>query len=65
MPDGWPLPYRSFNLDELEPYEGKLAELGVPTLILFGAKDEVLPRDYGGWRRMIGIVRPACAARFR
>jgi haloalkane dehalogenase len=38
--------YRSFDLDELEPYKGKLAELGVPTLILWGEGDEFLPRDY-------------------
>jgi haloalkane dehalogenase len=38
--------YRSFELDELKPYEGKLAELGVPTLILWGEQDEFLPRDY-------------------
>ena len=38
--------YRSFELEELEPYEGKLAELGVPTLILWGQQDEFLPRDY-------------------
>jgi haloalkane dehalogenase len=39
--------YRSFNLDEeLQPYQGKLAELGVPTLILWGADDEYLPLDY-------------------
>ena len=38
--------YRSFELDELKPYEGKLAELGVPTLILWGDQDEFLPRDY-------------------
>jgi haloalkane dehalogenase len=38
--------YRSFELDELEPYKGKLAELGVPTLILWGNQDEFLPRDY-------------------
>ena len=38
--------YRSFDLDELKPYEGKLAELGVPTLVLWGEQDEFLPRDY-------------------
>jgi haloalkane dehalogenase len=38
--------YRSFELDELKPYEGKLAELGVPTLVLWGEQDEFLPRDY-------------------
>ena len=38
--------YRSFDLDELAPYEGKLAKLGVPTLVLWGEQDEYLPRDY-------------------
>jgi haloalkane dehalogenase len=38
--------YRSFDLDELAPYEGKLAELAVPTLVLWGEQDEYLPRDY-------------------
>lgn len=32
--------YRSCNFPELEAYDGKLAELGVPTLILWGEKDE-------------------------
>jgi pimeloyl-ACP methyl ester carboxylesterase len=38
--------YRSFDLDELEPYQGRLARLGVPTLILWGEQDDYLPRDY-------------------
>jgi haloalkane dehalogenase len=38
--------YRSFDLDELAPYEGKLAGLGVPTLVLWGEQDEYLPPDY-------------------
>lgn len=38
--------YRSFDLDELKPYHRKLAELGVPTLILWGERDEFLPLDY-------------------
>jgi haloalkane dehalogenase len=38
--------YRSFDLNELAPYEGKLAGLGVPTLVLWGEQDEYLPRDY-------------------
>jgi haloalkane dehalogenase len=38
--------YRSFELEELEPYQGKLAELGVPALILWGEQDEALPRDW-------------------
>lgn len=38
--------YRSFDLDELEPYQERLAALGVPTLILWGLQDEYLPLDY-------------------
>jgi haloalkane dehalogenase len=38
--------YRSADLDELEPYQGKLAALEVPTLILWGEQDEYLPGDY-------------------
>jgi haloalkane dehalogenase len=38
--------YRSFELDELKPYQPKLAALGVPTLILWGRQDEFLPVDY-------------------
>ena len=35
--------YRSGEFAELEAYEGKLAELGVPTLILWGADDPFAP----------------------
>jgi haloalkane dehalogenase len=38
--------YRSFDLDQLEPYQGRLAELGVPALILWGQGDDYLPLDY-------------------
>jgi haloalkane dehalogenase len=38
--------YRSFELDELKPYQSKLASLEVPTLILWGQQDEFLPVDY-------------------
>jgi haloalkane dehalogenase len=38
--------YRSFELDELTPYQAKLAALGVPALILWGQQDEFLPSDY-------------------
>jgi haloalkane dehalogenase len=38
--------YRSFDSDELKPYESRLAALGVPTLILWGQQDEYLPLDY-------------------
>jgi haloalkane dehalogenase len=35
--------YRSGEFAKLEPYRGKLAELGVPTLIVWGEKDEFAP----------------------
>ena len=38
--------YRSFDLDELKPYQERLAALGVPALILWGQQDEFLPVDY-------------------
>jgi haloalkane dehalogenase len=38
--------YRSFDLDELRPYEGRLAAFGVPALILWGQQDDYLPSDY-------------------
>lgn len=38
--------YRSFDLDELAPYERTLAALGLPALILWGQGDEYIPVDY-------------------
>jgi haloalkane dehalogenase len=35
--------YRSMDFEKLEPYDGKLAELGVPTLVLWGAEDQFAP----------------------
>jgi haloalkane dehalogenase len=35
--------YRSGDFEKLEPYEGKLAQLGVPTLLLWGADDFAAP----------------------
>lgn len=35
--------YRSGDFAKLEPYRGRLAELGVPTLIVWGEKDEFAP----------------------
>ena len=35
--------YRSGNFEELEPYRGKLAELDVPTLLLWGENDAFAP----------------------
>ncbi len=35
--------YRSMDFEKLEPYEGKLAELGVPTLLVWGADDQFAP----------------------
>jgi len=36
--------YRSGDFSKLAPYDGKLAELGVPTLILWGADDPFAPQ---------------------
>jgi haloalkane dehalogenase len=35
--------YRSGDFEKLEPYEGKLAELSVPTLLLWGENDPFAP----------------------
>jgi haloalkane dehalogenase len=41
--------YRSMDFEKLAPYEGRLAQLGVPTLILWGESDQFAP--IGGARR--------------
>jgi haloalkane dehalogenase len=35
--------YRSMDFEKLAPYDGKLAALGVPTLLIWGADDEFAP----------------------
>ena len=35
--------YRSGDFEKIAPYEGKLAELGVPTLLLWGRNDQFSP----------------------
>jgi haloalkane dehalogenase len=35
--------YRSMDFEKLAPYEGRLAQLGVPTLLLWGANDAFAP----------------------
>jgi haloalkane dehalogenase len=35
--------YRSMDFEKLSRYEGKLAELGVPTLMVWGAEDQFAP----------------------
>jgi haloalkane dehalogenase len=35
--------YRSGDLEKLEPYKGRLAKLGVPTLVLWGENDDYAP----------------------
>ena len=42
--------YRSMDFEKLAPYEGKLAELGVPTLLVWGADDQFAPLS--GARRL-------------
>jgi haloalkane dehalogenase len=41
--------YRSMSFEKLAPYDGKLTELGVPTLLLWGSEDRFAPP--GGARR--------------
>ena len=41
--------YRSMDFEKLGPYDGKLGELGVPTLLLWGSEDRFAPP--GGARR--------------
>ena len=41
--------YRSMDFEKLAPYDGKLGELGVPTLLLWGPEDEFAP--IGGAKR--------------
>jgi haloalkane dehalogenase len=41
--------YRSMDFSKLEPYDGRLAELDVPALLLWGAEDEFAP--LGGAKR--------------
>lgn len=38
--------YRSFDPSGLEPYQAKLTALDVPTLVLWGQRDEFTPLDY-------------------
>lgn len=42
--------YRSGDFEQIEPYQGRLGQLGVPTLILWGEKDEFAP--LAGGRRL-------------
>jgi haloalkane dehalogenase len=35
--------YKSGDFEKLEPYDGRLAALGVPTLVLWGAQDDYAP----------------------
>lgn len=35
--------YKSGDFEKLEPYRGRLAELGVPTLVLWGGEDDYAP----------------------
>jgi haloalkane dehalogenase len=49
--------YRSMDFEKLAPYEGALAELGVPTLLLWGAEDPFAP--LAGARRFEREIRGA------
>ena len=35
--------FRSGDLEKLEPYQGRLAALGVPTLVIWGENEEYTP----------------------
>jgi haloalkane dehalogenase len=41
--------YRSMDMEKLAPYDGRLGELGIPTLLLWGAEDKFAP--IGGAKR--------------
>ena len=41
--------YRSMDMEKFAPYDGRLGELGVPTLLLWGAEDKFAPM--GGAKR--------------
>jgi haloalkane dehalogenase len=41
--------YRSMDMEKLAPYDGRLGELGVPSLLLWGAEDKFAPM--GGAKR--------------
>lgn len=46
--------YRSFDVNELRPYQGRLGELGAPALILWGQADDFLPDEYA--KRFAGEI---------
>ena len=46
--------YRSGDFEKLEPYEGKLAGLGVPTKLIWGEEDEFAP--VAGAHRLAGEI---------
>jgi haloalkane dehalogenase len=49
--------YRSGDFEKLAPYEGRLAGLGVPTLVLWGERDEFAP--VGGAHRFVREIPDA------
>jgi len=46
--------YRSMDFEKLEPWQGKLAEIGAPALILWGEDDQFAP--IAGARRLQGDI---------
>lgn len=46
--------YRSMDFAKLEPWQGKLAEIGAPTLILWGTEDQFAP--LAGAKRLQGEI---------
>ena len=51
--------YRSMDFEKLAPYDGKLADLGVPTLLVWGAEDQFAPLAGARFEREIPGARLA------
>ena len=51
--------YRSMDFEKIAPYEGRLAELGVPTLLVFGEEDPVRRRRHGPPLRAASCPTPS------
>jgi haloalkane dehalogenase len=54
--------YRSMDFEKLAPYDGKLGEMGVPTLLVWGADDQFAP--LAGAHRLMREIPGARLAAF-
>jgi len=54
--------YRSMDFEKLEPYQGRLGELGVPALLVWGAEDKFAP--LAGAKRFEGEIPGSRLAAF-